>query len=73
MLQDHCKELTDLAELVVDENKHALRLVATKQELTDKEVKLLASSFAAGIAQIALIRQPLIIEALRLETPARAV
>ena len=73
MLADHCSELADLAELVVDENKHALRLVATKKELTDKETKLMAASFAAGIAQIALIRQPLIIEALRLETPANKV
>ena len=73
MLADHCSELADLAELVVDENKHALRLVASKKELTEKEVQLLASSFAAGIAQIAMLRQPLILEALRLETPARAV
>ena len=73
MLENHCSELADLAELVVDENKHALRLVASKKELTSKEVQLLASSFAAGIAQIALIRQPLIIEALRLETPANKV
>ena len=73
MLADHCSELADLAELVVDENKHALRLVATKKELTEKEVKLLASSFAAGIAQIAMLRQPLILEALRLETPAHKV
>ena len=73
MLQNHCKELADLAELVVDENKHARRLVASKKELTEKETQLLAASFAAGIAQIAMLRQPLILEALRLETPVRAV
>lgn len=72
-LSSHCKDLSNLAELVVDETKHALRLVASQKQLSPKEEKLVASSFAAGISQIALIRMPLISEAIRLEMPAYLV
>lgn len=73
LFQDHCSELANLAELVVDENKHAIKLLASKKDLTDKEVKLLAASFAAGIAQWSMLRMPLFLEAIELETYSEVV
>ena len=62
-----------MAELISDEWKHAQRFIASTEGLTEKESEIIAKTFAAGISQIAHLRTPLILEALRLETPNQLV
>ena len=69
-LEAHCKHLCGLAELVNDEIKHAIKLLVISGEMTDKETEMVAASFAAGIAQVAMLRLPLIVEASRVEQEA---
>ena len=72
-LDSHCKELANFSELIVDELKHAQRLILCHDELTEDESLLIAKTMAAGIAQIAMMKTPLIMAALELETPVCAV
>jgi hypothetical protein len=72
-LDSHCAELANFSELIVDELKHAQRLILCHDELTDDESLLVAKTLAAGIGQIAMMRNPLILAALELETPAHQV
>jgi len=69
-LEDHCRHLADLGELINDEIKHAIKLLVISGEMTDKENEMVAASFAAGISQLAMLRLPLIVEASRLEQEA---
>ena len=66
-LQDHLKQLGDLAELVCAEAKAARTLLACERSLSAKEEEMIAASLAAGVAQLAMLRLPLLAECCRLE------
>jgi len=68
-----CEKLESYSELVNDEFKHAIRFIKDTPNMTADENEMIAKSFAAGIAQLALLRAPLILAALELEMPASKV
>jgi len=65
-----CVKLESYAELVCDEYKHAVRFIKDTPDMDEEQSAMIAKSFAAGIAQLALLRAPLILAAIDLETPA---
>ena len=66
-LQDHLRQLAELAGLVEAEARAACTLLACEGSLSAKEEMLVAQSLAAGIAQIQMAYFPLCLECMRLE------
>ena len=68
----HCTELANLSDLICDEFRHAQKLLLCHNELTETESEIVAKTIAAGIGQLAMLRVPLMMAALDLETEAAA-
>ena len=68
----HCTELAGLSDLIVDEFKHAQKLLLCHNVLTETESEIVAKTIAAGVGQLAMLRMPLMMAALDLENEAAA-
>jgi len=67
-----CEKLASYSDLINDEIKHAIRFIKDTPDMDEEQSTMIAKSFAAGISQLALLKTPLLLESLRVETTASA-